>query len=416
MEQMVYDEIDLRVYVNVLIKNWLWIIGAVIISAVVAFGVSRLLPPTYEAAALIAITDARYVMQFDPRVETNELQPSYAIFKDLAVSDDVMQALWEALPSEPTEVTKWQGLRGLVEVESASDPSLLRLKVTSPYPEETALVANTWAQVLVRYVNDIYGGDGDDLGFFSEQLVRAEEELGVAETALIAFQSGNSIDGLRNELDAKLNAQKRSLGEHEDIASTIQDIRAFRSQLAGQPSQYRITFGDRLTALALQTRAFNAFEPQVEMPVQLQVTSPDMLSDQTLSQQISMLDDLIVTLEGRREDVTQQLAELDPEILDLQQELESARTELARLQRAKDVANETYLTLSRKVEESKITTADQDGQMLLASRAAIPGGPVGPRTMLNAAIAAVAAGMLSVLAVFVLEWWKQDEDVEAIAS
>ncbi|MBN1246422.1 MAG: hypothetical protein JXC32_02135, partial [Anaerolineae bacterium] len=396
-----------RVYVDVLIKNWMWIVGAVIISAVVAFGVSRLLPPTYEASALVAITDARYIMQFDPRLETNEIEPSYAIFKDLAVSDDVLQALWEELPTQPAELEQWQSLRGMVEAENASDPSLLRLKATSSYAQETAEIANTWARVLVRYVNDIYGATGDDLGFFSEQLERAERDLADAEAALVAFQSTNQIDVLGNELSAKLNAQKHYLSDRDNISYLMQDIRDLRAQLANQPASYSITFGDRLTALSLQVKAFNA---QSGIPIQLQITDPDALSDQSLGEQLDLLDGLVLTLERRSEQVSQQLAALEPEILALQERLQLAQTERDRLKRAQSVADETYVTLSRKVEESKITAGDQDGQMLLASRAAVPERPVGPRTLLNTAIAGAAAGMLSVLVVFVLEWWQQDEE------
>ena len=64
------DEIDLRPYFEAIIRNWLWIVGAVVLAAAVAYGVSSLLPPTYEATALVAITEARDVVQFDPRFST----------------------------------------------------------------------------------------------------------------------------------------------------------------------------------------------------------------------------------------------------------------------------------------------------------------------------------------------------------
>ncbi|RLC98999.1 MAG: hypothetical protein DRI77_03815, partial [Chloroflexi bacterium] len=64
------EEIDLRVYVEVLVRNWKWIAGLALVAAVVAFVASSFIPPTYEATALAAITKPRYVMQFDPRFET----------------------------------------------------------------------------------------------------------------------------------------------------------------------------------------------------------------------------------------------------------------------------------------------------------------------------------------------------------
>jgi polysaccharide biosynthesis transport protein len=412
MEQsMYYDEIDLRIYAEMLVRHWMWIAGAVVISAIVAFGVSQYLPATYEAAALVAVTDARYVMQFDPRVETNEVQPSNAVFQDLAVSDDVLQRLWEELPEQRTDLdlARWQSLKDMVEVESGSDASLLRLTASSPNPEAAADIANTWAHILVRYVNDIYGGDADDLGFFTAQLDRAAAQLTEAESALVTFQAQNSIEILNNELSAKLAAQKYYLDQRDGINYLMQDIRDLRAQLASRPATYRITFGDRLTALSLQMKAFNA---QSGIPIELQVADPDVLSDQSLAEQLNLLDELILTLQGRSLEVEQYLVALGPEILALQEELQMSRTELSRLTRAQTVADETYVTLSRKVEESKITAEDRDGKILLASRAAAPSSPVGPRKLLNTAIAGVAAGMVSVLVIFVLEWWRQDEETD----
>ena len=80
------EEIDLRAYVLVLLKYWKWIIGTTGAAAVVALVVSFLLPPTYEATALVAIKAPQYVMQFDPRFEVpSQLpQPAYKAYPDLA--------------------------------------------------------------------------------------------------------------------------------------------------------------------------------------------------------------------------------------------------------------------------------------------------------------------------------------------
>ena len=96
------EEIDLRQYVEVLIRSWGWIAGLALVAAAAALGVSFLIPPTYEATALVAVTEPRYVMRFDPRFETvNSVQPAYQAYPELAASDDLLQDLLASLSPVP---------------------------------------------------------------------------------------------------------------------------------------------------------------------------------------------------------------------------------------------------------------------------------------------------------------------------
>jgi len=99
---------------------------------------------------------------------------------------------------------------------------------------------------------------------------------------------------------------------------------------------------------------------------------------------------------------------LEPQILALQQQLQESQAEEDRLTRARDVARETYLTLARKVEEVRIAAEDTSGEVRLASHAAVPRKPVGPRKMLNTAVAGALGLMLGVFGAFAVEWWTGD--------
>ena len=55
------DAIDLRKYLQMLLKHWQWILIVTVVAALSAAGVSQFaLPPTYEATALVTITLPRY--------------------------------------------------------------------------------------------------------------------------------------------------------------------------------------------------------------------------------------------------------------------------------------------------------------------------------------------------------------------
>ena len=98
------DTIDLRKYLNVLIANKWWIIGATLLFAVIGFGIASLLPKSYEATAVAAVTQARNQLRFDPRIETiSEPDVNYQTFATLATSDTVVKALYPV----PASLTCW---------------------------------------------------------------------------------------------------------------------------------------------------------------------------------------------------------------------------------------------------------------------------------------------------------------------
>ncbi len=193
------EEIDLRVYILVLLKYWKWILGLTIAATVVALVVSFLLPPTYEATALVAIKAPLYVMNFDPRFLPNQRpQPDYKAYLDLAEGDEVLEALFSRLNPRPAEIKTLRDLRGMVKARAGTDPSVVRLTVRARDPQEAARIANLWAEIFVTHANRIYGASDEELQQLEGQLAQAQAALEAAEQALIEFQARNqaSILGL----------------------------------------------------------------------------------------------------------------------------------------------------------------------------------------------------------------------------
>ena len=54
------EEIDLRKYVDVLLRHWMLIVSITVIAVLMAGLLSFLLPPTYEAKAAVLITKTRF--------------------------------------------------------------------------------------------------------------------------------------------------------------------------------------------------------------------------------------------------------------------------------------------------------------------------------------------------------------------
>ncbi len=399
------EEIDLRAYAVILLKYWKWILGVTLAAAIVALVVSFLLPPTYEATALVIIKQPQYVMQFDPRFETLTQQPAYKAYPDLALGDEVLEALLARLNPRPREVETLQDLRSMVEAKAGTDPSVVRLVVRARDPQEAARIANLWAGLFVAHANRVYGAGDEELQQLEEQLSRAQAELEAAEQALIEFQARNQASILEAQLDSLKRQQADSLADRRAITYILQDIRALREQLNRQPDERPASLADDLTALFLQIKAFNA---QASAPIQLQVSGTESLSSKSIGETIALLNDMAQALEAKSAEVGQRIEELSPEILSLQEQLQEIYTESDQLTRQRDLAKETYIALARKVEETRIAMQGAESTARLASRAAVPEEPTGPRKLLNTAVAGALGLMLSVFGVFVVAWWRSE--------
>jgi len=413
------EEIDLRVYVEVLVRNWKWIAGLALVAAVVAFVASSFIPPTYEATALAAITKPRYVMQFDPRFETVDVTQPYKAYPELAASDDLLRDLLSQLDSLPEGVESLQDMRGMLEARAGADPSIVQLVVSSRDPEAAARIADEWVELFVTRANEIYGTHGEEnTRFFEEQLTQAQAELDAADQALIVFQGRNQRAVLEAQLASAQQDLQDYLVELRGIERAARNAQALRTSVAAQPAGALASAGDSLTALQLQMQAFSvrtfneARGDSSELsPIQLQVSDAVLLSaERTVGELTAFLDDLAATLETWQGEAETQVAALEPQILALQQQLQEAQAEEDCLSRARNVAQETQVTLAHKVEEARIAAEDATGDVRLISQAAVPEEPVAPRKLLNTAVAGALGLMVGVFGAFAVEWWRGDEE------
>jgi len=401
------EEIDLRVYVEVLVRNWMWIAGLALAAAAVAFAVSSFIPPTYEATALAAVTEPRYVMRFDPRFETvSDIEPVYEAYPELATCDDLLLDLMAQLDTLPEGVESLQNVREMVEATAGADPSMVWLVVSSQDPEAAARIANRWVELFVIQANEVYGGQGEeDVRFFEDQLAQAQEDLDAADQALVTFQGYNQGAVLEARLTSAQQDLQDYLIELRGIERAVRKAQALRASVAGRPADGLVRPEDNLAVLLLQTYAFNirtsrsdqaasfdaeesarGEEPssvwlqvsdstfvEADSPVQLQMSDSALLSlERTAGELVAFLDDLTLALGVWEEEIETQVAALELEILTLQQQLQEAQVEEERLIRIRNVAQETSVTLARKVEEARIAADDTTGKVHLVSRAAVP--------------------------------------------
>ncbi len=92
------EDFDIRPFIRVLLQYWLWLLGGAILAAGLALLLYSITPRQYEATTLIAISEPRQEIQFDPRIDSTNESQSVSAFPDLATSDEVLGLLQRQLP------------------------------------------------------------------------------------------------------------------------------------------------------------------------------------------------------------------------------------------------------------------------------------------------------------------------------
>jgi uncharacterized protein involved in exopolysaccharide biosynthesis len=397
------EETDLRPYIEALISKWYWLVGAAVVAGIVAFVVSSFLPPSYEATALVAVTQPTEIVEFDSRIRSVDDNQPLEAYPEIALSDELMLGLLPEVSAMASDIQSVEDVRGLLEAAAGADPSLLRLTVTHGDPDKTAAIANLWAELFVTRANEIYGNQGgEQLAFFQEQLAEAELELAEAEEALIEFQARNRSEILNNQLQALQQTQANQLGKREEIESILQDVQGLLVQV-----ETGSTYGAQLAALLLQVRTFGGGQQgsaeTAVRPWAIQVDATQ-ANDRTPSEQAAALAGLQSTLSSQLQAVRSTLTDLEPQILAVQQSKQEAETENARLVRNYTLAEETYSALASKVEEERITSRDVNSGVKLVGKTAVPSEPTKPSLFLNVLVAMMlgfAIGIVFVLYKFV---------------
>jgi len=403
------QEIDLRAYIGVLLKFKFWIVGLALVSAVVAFAISALISPIYEAKALIAIVAPRYALQFDERFAPLNAQPSfpYKAYPSLALSDEVLTTLIDEMSDTlPPERRTLSGLRNALTAENGADPTMVELTVRDGDPNRAAALVNRWAALFMARANEVYGRSAQELTFYEAQLAETQAALTEAEQALIAFQAQNEAPIVSTQLDNKRAALNDYLSVARSLRLVVQDARSLQERLRTQDAATQTSLSDELSSLLLQVDALN----QSRLPIQLQISGQQGLGSKTVGEQIAFLESLIAVLENKQKVLEQEATILEPDILALQEKLERIQIDHDRLERTKAVARETYIVLARKVSESRIASQNALSSARLVSRASVNEKPVAPRKLLNTAIAGALGLMMGVVGVFGIEYWRQDQE------
>lgn len=435
------DEIDLRQYLDVLIRWWreilLITLAAVVLTAVGILLMRLVLPPDYEASADVAIVRTVSDVNFDERFRTNpeelgadtvSLSARRSALLGLvatgAIAQEVVVQLGETLSAEEQNPAN---LLEMVDAQLASaggvrsDSDLIRITVTADDPEKAAAIANAWARIYVREVNTIYGQVPNEvLASIQAELAAAQEQYLTSQANLEAFIANNRIDELtglvtvlQQRVDQEVSLQKAYLLQWEDTQEQLTTVRALRTQVEqGGEGAAR----SNMAALQILKMSVYGMPPQglqVEVRDLPDVNQQAMLAD--LDGLLQSLEERLVELEthigsggtplGSTQGVTSTLTNPLENLRTSKAQLEAEAAKRLQLTQQRDLTWDAYRTLSSKVAELNLTRAAASSEVRFGAPAVPPVGAVaGLSLLMGVGVAGVMGGIVAILVIFVAEY------------
>jgi capsular polysaccharide biosynthesis protein len=206
------DPIELRPYIEALIRHWWLIIGLAVVAAVAAYLVGSRGEVTYTAEADVSLLAIHSEVVFDPQFKTVAVDDSWAnregqregALQALAKSKSLLSEVFaQVSPQLEPKDRNFGAFMSATQAEVVGKlPSdLLRLRVTRDDPEVAMLMANAWAEHFVAVANQSYMSTSSPT--LDEARVSADnafDKYQVAQGELEAFIAENDHDLVRREI------------------------------------------------------------------------------------------------------------------------------------------------------------------------------------------------------------------------
>ena len=225
MPEIQEEEIDLREYINVLLKRKGIIILIFLIAVITAALVSYFyLKPVYEASTILMISKPKYQVELEPKIQTQftpeiSLATYENLIKDREIEEEVIKRL--NLDQPLYELTP-DNLQGMITIESLKDTNLIKMNLQAGEPKLAKDIANVWATLFVEKNKELNLKESKESQVFIEdQLKICKLNLSKIEEEIREFNEINKIDAMDKEIAEKLDKIMENESRLADVKTTI---------------------------------------------------------------------------------------------------------------------------------------------------------------------------------------------------
>jgi len=424
-QEIYEDEIDLREYINVIIKRKKLILAIFLVAVVVSAIASFFQPKVYMATVSIMITPSKLQNALQPSTvlldvgkkgSTGEYltsQPSLSLnthevlLKSSLILERVIRKL--NLKDSSGGVLSNEALSKKVKVKMPKETNLIELVVSDAKPQEAMEIANTWAREYVGYSQELILGEVKGAGdFVVDQFEIARKNLFNAEEKVNDFNKRYKLDLMKAELAIKkatLGGYSNELAGMELGLKTKEDsLSELKKQIATQEKFIIVSKAITDDALWQVSSKEKSSAGINKSGLRSEIINPIY---QDLETRIVNIEIEINTLRPRVEYLNKSIESVKSESRELENDIIQKEFDLTQLTREVDICKKTYNIFSDKIEEARIIKAAQLGEVKIVSPAIAPSYPAGQNKKQKVAIAGIVSLMLGVFLSFCMEFWQK---------
>ena len=413
MKETQEEEIDLREYINVLLKRKGIIILIFLIAVTAALVSYFYLKPVYEASTILMISKPKFQVELEPKIQTQftpevSLASYESLIKDREIEEEVIKKL--NLDQPPYELTP-DNLQGMITIESLKNTNLIKMNLQSGDPKLTKDIANVWAALFVEKNKDLHLKESKEAqGFIEEQLKISKQNLSKIEEEIREFNETSKIEIPDKEIEGKavsiLNYELRLA----DIKLSLQKEKARKEQIISALNEQ-----DKILKLNKSIADDHFFHQLISNITQgnLEVINLNYVSEEinpiyyNFAEELISTNILISSLQVEGNQLIEDINDFNLGLETLRKELAQEKLTQSRLEREYNTAKGVYDVLSQKAEEVKITVATESELVKIASLAYEPKGPIKPNKKLNILIAGVLGLFVGIFVAFFMEFWQK---------
>ncbi|MGZ6315891.1 MAG: hypothetical protein ACXWNQ_01400 [Anaerolineales bacterium] len=417
--------------------------GITIGAALVTFLAGRLgdTGKTYDAKALVVIGQPPLNVNVNSPAASNVNLSVLALpdskgITDLATVDDMLYTIYQSGDLAQSRAHGFTFAKFKQELTaSISGTTQLSLQVGDPDPKQAALVVNLWAQAVTDRLNALYGSSSAMVTALEKQTNDAQQKWDAAEQGLLDYLPQSNLDALMAQLTQEQIAYNSQLGRIRSIDLLLSDGGALNGRLGARQPGAALTTGDALSLLALQQRANETLlcnsqsMPDVASStdtnptgtnqlfvcatsggssgLQVQVSGTDLLAGQaTVADAQQNLKSFMDALASQQSELKNGLTQTEKQLAGIRAQSESAQFHVDQLTQQRDLAETAFKILSNQLSSVRGEVAAYGQVARIAGQAMPPTSASSRRSLLNAIVAGALAFILSVVAIYLGEWWR----------
>ena len=420
MPEIQEEEIDLREYINVLLKRKgvivLIFLIAVITAAIVSYFV---LQPVYEANVVIAVSEPKIKNSL---VDEISLEDYKNLIKNIEIEEELIQKL--GLNKPPLELTPYD-LEQMLTIELPKGTNLIKMNLQAPNSKLTKDIINTWATLFVDKNKRLYFDEVKKVKISVEdRLKHAEQDFFEIEEEVIRFRGTNNIEII--EIENEVMYKMENILNYEAMCK-IENILSYKSRLLDiqlSLEKEKARKEQIITALNEQEKILklnksivdNQFFQQLISNItddNLEIANLTYVSEEinpiyyNLTQQLISTNISIASLIAEENQLTQNVVDFNASLEELKKEFTEKKLILSQLNREYNAKEELYNNLYTQAEEIRLTEAAEVDLLKISSLAYEPRAPIKPNKKLNILIAGVLGLFVGVFVAFFLEFWQK---------